>query len=183
MITAPSAVADVMALLTVISDPKTAKTNLEALAAFGDQLTAKSAELESREKAVAEQLAANDAAAAKYEADLRGIENLRAAQERNLQAVATARAALDKYKTEQADIAAANAERAKELNDRASQLDQAQLDLKKMSDEFAAEVAQRSKAIDDREAEVAKAEADAAERYKKLGETVRALNLAAGGAS
>ena len=74
----PTAFSDALVLLRIAVDPAEAKSNLEALQTAYEQLTARTAELESREKAVTDGEAALTQANEKFDADSEALDRDRA---------------------------------------------------------------------------------------------------------
>lgn len=171
----PSAVADVMALLRLIADPKAAKAHLDALTALGEQLTAKAAELEAREKAVTDQTAANDAALTKIAAEQKKLDDARGTNARSLEAIVDARKKLATERGEQSELVAANLARKKELDGLLAQFEQARLGMEKRAEDIVAEQQERSLALEDRETAITRGEADLKAKVAEWQRVTKAL--------
>src|SRR3954454_18720091 len=84
LIPAPTVIADLMALIRLVEDPAAAKENLAKLIAAQEQLAAQAADLELREKTLADGEAAFAAASKKLIADQAAVAKAREAAGRVL---------------------------------------------------------------------------------------------------
>jgi hypothetical protein len=143
--TVPTALADAMAVLRVISDPETAKANLDAWAALADQVQAAAADVERREKDTAAREAALGEAAKKLDAD----------REAHAQAVAAHRDKAAELTAQQKAIASEQKQLGAQQG-RAAQLDEL------------------AKSLNARESAITAGEAELTARREKLAEALRA---------
>jgi hypothetical protein len=142
--TVPTALADAMAVLRVISDPETAKANLDAWVTLADQVQAAAGDVERREKDTAAREAALGEAANKLDAD----------REAHTQAVAAHR-----------DKAAELTAQQKAIASEQKQLGQAQARATQLDD--------REKSLNARESAITAGEIELNARRDKLAEALR----------
>ncbi len=171
--TVPTALADAMAVLRVISDPETAKSNLDAWAVLAEQVQAAKADVDQREKDTAAAEAALDEAEKKLDADREAHAQAVGAHRGKVAELAAQRSA---FASEQKQLGKAHDDRLALLNaretgleHRAALLDEIEVGQKGRG----AKLDDRAKAIDARETALASGEAELRARREKLAQALR----------
>jgi peptidoglycan hydrolase CwlO-like protein len=171
--TVPTALADAMAVLRVISDPKTAKANLDAWAALADQVQAAAGDVEQREKDTAAREAALGEAAKKLEADREALAQTLAAHRDKVAELAAQQRA---FASEQQQLGKAHDERLSRLNAIENELQDRirQIDTTDGAQQGrGAQLDEREKALNARASAIASGEAQLDARREKLAQALR----------